>query len=208
MTLSNPITIARRLVIALTLMLSSMTTLAMTAPDQLTRETADKLLAEVKARQAEFRNDPSKLYSSVDTIVVPHFDFELMSRLVLARYWKKANPTQQEKFSAAFRSLLVRTYANALLEYSDEKLDWKPLRMGSGDDRVKVHSEIIRSSGPSIPMVYSLRLKDDGWKVYDVAIESISLVTNYRGSFAAQIKKDGLDKLIADLEKKAAGTAE
>lgn len=176
---------------------------AMTPPDQLTQQTADRLLAEVKTRQAEFKEDTSKLYAAVDEIVLPHFDFAYMSRLVLARNWKDASNEQQARFQAAFRGLLVRTYANALLEYSDEKLEWKPLRMNKGDTRVKVQSEVIRASGPSLPIDYSLRQTDDGWKVYDVSIESISLVTNYRGSFAAQIKRDGIEKLIQDIEAKA-----
>lgn len=175
---------------------------AVTPPDQVARETADMTLSEIKARKSELRSDPQKLYALVEEKILPHFDFDRTSQLVLGKHWKEASPEQRERFSLAFQRMLVRSYSHALIEYDSERIEWAPLRMTPSDEEVVVRSNVVRKSGPPIPINYSVHLKNNRWLVYDVTIDAISLVTNYRGTFANEIRKNGLDSLIARLEQK------
>lgn len=171
-----------------------------TPPDVLARETANALLAELKANKSAFEEDPAKLYEAVERIVLPHFDFKYVSQLVLARYWGKASDEQRKRFMEAFKSQLVGFYGNALLDYSNEKVLWEPAEVPPGAEDTMVRSQIVPSGGSPIPLTYAMRKKPEGWKVYDVTVEGVSLVTNYRGQFAAEIRRNGLDALIARLE--------
>lgn len=177
---------------------------AVTPPDQVARETADKTLREIKTRKNELRSDPQKLYALVEEKILPHFDFDRTSQLVLGKHWKDASPEQRKRFSSAFQRMLVRSYSHALIEYDSERIEWAPLRMNETTEEVVVRSNVVRKSGPPIPIYYSVHLKNDQWLVYDVTIDAISLVTNYRGTFANEIRKNGLDSLIARLEQKQA----
>lgn len=168
-------------------------------PEALVRETSDRMLAVLKEQHDVIKAEPKRLYGLVDDIVLPHFDFERMARWVLGKYWRQANPEQQQAFVNQFRTLLVRTYGTALLEYSDEKVNFLPLRPSPDSKDVTVRTEIIKASGPPIPISYSMILRDDGWKVYDVAIDGISLVSNYRTTFATEIKNAGIEGLIQRL---------
>lgn len=170
------------------------------APDVLAKDTADALLAELKANRESFEQDSAKLYAAVEQIVLPHFDFKYVSQLVLARYWRKASDEQRSRFMEAFKSQLVGFYGNALLDYSNEKVEWEPAEVPADAEDAMVYSKIIPSGGAPIPLTYSMRKKSDGWKVYDVTVEGVSLVNNYRGQFAAEIRRNGLDALITRLE--------
>jgi phospholipid transport system substrate-binding protein len=177
---------------------------ATVAPDQVARETADTALREIKARKQELSADPQKLYALVEQKILPHFDFERISQLVLGKHWKEASPEQRERFSSAFQRMLVRSYSHALIQYDSERIEWAPLRMPPGSTDVMVRSNVIRKGGPPIPINYNIHLKNDQWLVYDVTIDAISLVTNYRGTFANEIRRGGLDSMIARLEQKQA----
>jgi phospholipid transport system substrate-binding protein len=177
---------------------------ASVAPDQVARETADMTLREIKARKQELSADPQKLYALVEEKIIPHFDFDQISQLVLGKHWRDASPEQRERFSSAFQRMLIRSYSHALIEYDSERIEWAPLRMTAGTTDVVIRSNVIRKGGPPIPINYNLHLKNDRWLVYDVTIDAISLVTNYRGTFANEIRKGGLDSLIARLEQKQA----
>lgn len=176
---------------------------AQTPPDQLVRATTEEILRLLKANREVYQRDKSALYAMVDKEVLPHFDFQRMSQWVLGRYWRTATPEQRERFSKEFRDLLVRTYATALLNYTDEKVVYLPFTGKPDDKQVIVRTEIKQSSGaPDIPISYSFYNKGDGeWKVYDVSIEGVSLVTNYRTTYADKIRRDGLDALIASISK-------
>ena len=171
------------------------------APDVLAKDTADALLAELKANRESFESDPAKLYAAVEQIVLPHFDFKYVSQLVLAREWRKASDEQRSRFMDAFKTQLVGFYGNALLDYSNEKVVWEAADIPAGSEDAMVYSQIIPAGGSPIPLTYSMRKKSDGWKVYDVTVEGVSLVNNYRGQFAAEIRRNGLDALITRLEK-------
>ena len=169
-------------------------------PEQLVRQTADEVLNVIKTRQPEFKQDPAKLYQLVDEKVLPHFDFERMTDLALGRYKRKVKGHQKPQLVKEFRQLLVRTYGKALLDYKDEVIAYLPMRGSIDKGDVTVRTEIEQKGGFPIPLNYELYLGDDNsWKVYDISVDNISLVTNYRSSFARKIKKDGIDGLIDSL---------
>jgi phospholipid transport system substrate-binding protein len=176
---------------------------AQTPPDELVRTTTEEILRLLKTNREAYQRDKSALYAMVDKEVLPHFDFQRMSQWVLGRHWRTATPAQRERFVKEFRDLLVRTYATALLNYRDEKVIYLPFTGKPDDRQVIVRTEIKQSSGaPNIPISYSFYNKGSAeWKVYDVSIEGVSLVTNYRTTYADKIRRDGLDALIASISK-------
>lgn len=178
--------------------------MASEAPDAAIKGTTDELLAQFESRRDELSSDSTALYALVNDIVLPRFDFDRMSRLVLGKHWKKASPEQQGQFVDVFKALLVRTYASALFEYTGQEIKYKPMKAVDGDE-AEVKSEIDLGGGTAVPINYSMTKKDDNWQVFDVSIDGISLVTNYRSSYGQQIRKKGIDKLIETLRAKAAG---
>jgi len=171
------------------------------APDVLVKNTTEEMLAALDEQSKELHENPSLIYDLVSEIVLPHFDFIRMSRSVLAQNWKKASREQKLSFVRAFRTLMVRTYAVALLEYTDQEIHVLPVKMKPGDKNVTVRMEVLQKGKPPVMISYRLRLKKKGWKVYDITVDGISLIANYRTSFATEIKQQGLDALIARLEK-------
>lgn len=170
------------------------------APDQLVKTTTDRILQLIKANRTEYTRDHQKLYAMVDKEVLPHFDFRAMSRQVLAQNWRTATPEQQERFMKEFRDLLVRTYATALLKYNDEEIRYHPVRANAEDKQVLIRTEVIQGGGGQpVPINYSFFRTDAGWKVYDVSVASVSLVTNYRATYADKVRAQGLDALIASI---------
>jgi phospholipid transport system substrate-binding protein len=183
----------------LALCLLSSPTWAIQAPQELVQETTDKITSVLRADQEKIKEDPDHLLTVVDTLVAPHFDFERMSSWVLGKYWRKASADERSRFASEFRTLLVRTYAKALNDNYDKKIDMLPPRERKDGKQVTVRTEIQQSGGFPIPIDYKMHIKDDAWKVYDVSVDGISLVANYRTSFAKEIRKDGLGNLIARL---------
>ena len=171
-------------------------------PDQLVKEVTTGVIKALEDNAAELKSSPDTVYEIVDTLVLPHFDFKYMSQLVLARHWRTASDEQKERFTKVFRNLLVKTYATSLADFSGEEVSFPPFRAPAGADDVTVPMEIIPQAGPALPLDYSLHQIDGVWKVYDVNIDGLSLVTNYRRSFGKDIKEKGLDGLIAQVEAK------
>lgn len=170
--------------------------------DQLIKNTSEQVLKALEDQKEQLKKDPNHVYKLVDEIILPHIDFEKMAKLALGKNWRKAKGAQRTAFIAAFRQLLVRTYSKSLSEYSGQKLIYLPFRMKDGDTKVTVKTEIDQNSGFPIPVDYSLFLKGNEWKVYDIKIDGLSLVTNYRGSFAKEIRAKGISALIKKLEDK------
>ena len=168
-------------------------------PQELIRQTADQLLSQIQANSEQYQQDPDKLYALVDEVVVPHFDFDIMVDLALGKYKSKISAEQRPLLINEFRVLLVRTYGKALLEYNDQEIIYLPTEGSMEDGDVMVKTEIEQDGGFPIPLNYSLKAGQQGWKVYDISVDDISLVTNYRSSFARQIKKNGVDGLIKKL---------
>ena len=171
------------------------------APDVLVKETSQDVLEIVKKDKDIQAGSKQKIYALVDAKVLPHFDFKRMTQLAVGKSWRQATPAQQDALVKEFRTLLVRTYSTSLSTYKNQTIDYKPLRMQPGDTDVNVKSVVKQPGGQPIPIDYSLQKNADGWKVYDVVVDNISLVTNYRGSFASEIRQsciDGLIKVLVD----------
>jgi phospholipid transport system substrate-binding protein len=173
--------------------------MALQAPEDLVAKTTDKITSVLRAEQDKIKASPKRLYEIVDEVVLPHFDFERMSRWALGKYWRKAKKNERTQFTGEFRSLLVRTYAKALNDNYNQKIDMLPVRMRKEGKEATVRTEVQQAGGFPIPIDYKMYIKGDAWKVYDVSVDAISLVANYRTSFATEIRKDGLPKLIARL---------
>jgi phospholipid transport system substrate-binding protein len=188
-----------RSIIVLLLLMSSAPVFAIQSPQDLVTETTDKITSALRAEQEQIKAEPQRLFEIVDEIVLPHFDFARMSSWVLGKYWRKANESEREEFTREFRTLLVRTYAKALNDNYDKKIDMLPVRERAGGTEVTVRTEVQQDAGFPIPIDYTMYLKGDAWKVFDVKVDGISLVANYRTSFAQEIRKDGLPKLIERL---------
>ena len=170
-------------------------------PQALIKDSSDRMQQALKDHKQAIEENPSFVYGLVDDILLPNFDFSKMSKLALGKKnWRKANTAQRKRFIGEFRLLLVRTYSTAMLEFTDGDIAFLPFRGDLAKKKVKVKMEIARSAGSSIPVSLSMYLnKQKKWMVYDVKIDGISLVTNYRSSFAKEIRNDGIDKLIDNL---------
>ncbi len=166
---------------------------------QVVEGTAQQMLATLKANRDALRQDPKRIYPLVERIAVPRFDFETIARWVLGKNWRAASPEQQGRFTAEFRALLVRTYGNALLQYSDETIRFLPAGPPSADNEVLVRSEFQPRSGPAVPINYSVHQKGGQWLVYDVSVDGISLVANYRSTFAERFRQGGMDAVIGSI---------
>ncbi|MGB5261563.1 MAG: ABC transporter substrate-binding protein [Gammaproteobacteria bacterium] len=195
--------LARKFVPLLLMLLISMPASAIPAPSdispqELVRDTSSRMLNALRDQQDEIAKNPGRLYELVAEIVLPYFDFERMSQWVLGKNWRTATPEQRAHFVEQFRKLLVRTYGNALSGYADEKIIYLPFADNPDTPKVTVRTE-IEQGGSTIPINYSMYNSKDGWKVYDVAINGVSLVTNYRATFDSIIRGEGIDNLIKQL---------
>jgi len=183
-------------------LLITLPALAATGPEQLIRQTANSVMVEIRANIDTYKSDPQKVYTLVDEQVLPHFDFAAMADLALGKYKDRVNAEQRSKIVTEFRLLLVRTYSSALVEYTDQEPIYLPMDGNEAEGMVTVKTQYEQLGEFPIPIDYRLRLGDDGWKVFDVSVDEISLVTNYRSSFARAIKKDGVDGLIKSLQER------
>lgn len=165
----------------------------------LVMQTADKMLVRLRAERDVVTKDQKRLNQMVDEIVLPHFDFDNMSASVLGKYWRTANADQRLRFREEFKTLLLRTYAKALVDNMDAKIEYEPVRAQANATDVTVRTSIPQKAGFPLPINYSMTLIKDAWKVYDVEIDAISLVKNYRTTFGKEVKESGLDHLIKSL---------
>lgn len=172
------------------------------APDILARNTTSEVMRIVK-QDADIKNGKGKkVYQLVDAMILPHFDFEHMTKLAVARNWSKATPAQQQQLVNEFRALLVRTYAASISSVAEYKIDFKPLRMAAAESDVTVNSEVSKPGAPPITIDYRMERQDNGWKVYDVLVDDVSLVTVYRNSFNSEVRKGGIDGLLQTLARR------
>ncbi|HUW38346.1 MAG TPA: ABC transporter substrate-binding protein [Rhodocyclaceae bacterium] len=179
-----------------------------TPPDVLIKSVTNEVLDIVRKDKDIQSGNHQKAIDLVEAKVLPHFDFTHMTRLSLGRDWRAATPAQQKILTDEFRMLLVRTYSKALNEYKSQVVMFKPFQMKPGDTDVKVRTQINQPGGRPIPLDYYLEKLPQGWMVYDIEVDGISLVINYRESFAAEVRKDGIDGLIKSLQAKNRSDAE
>ena len=187
----------------LIVLLASLAQAQTPAPDVLVKTITDEVAAAIKKDKAIQAGDTAKAAELIEAKIVPHFNFTRMARIAMARNWRSATPEQQKEIAAEFKTLLVRTYSTALVNYKEEKIDYKPLRAKPEDDEVTVKSE-VRPSGGSQPVSidYEMEKTPNGWKVYDVKVGGVSLVTTYRDTFASEVRERGIDGLIKSLAAK------
>lgn len=178
-------------------------------PRTMLESVSKQLLDTLKSEQPQLHSQPHRLFDIVDEVLVPHVDLETMSRWVLGKHWRTATPDQRTRFTAEFRTLMVRFYVSALLDdpkqidtilaHADTIITFLPSSDGADKQRSTVRSEVHIPDGPVVPVVFNLHQKDGEWRVFDVNVDGISLITNYRNSFAQQVAQGGLDALITDL---------
>jgi phospholipid transport system substrate-binding protein len=175
----------------------------MTALD-VVKNTSDQVLERLRNESATMQSNPAAINEMVDKLIIPNFDFVKMARWVLGKNWRDASTEQKSRFTSAFQKLLVRTYAKSLVDSKDTEIKYLPFHADDTSNRVIVKTEIDRGTGaPLLPIHYRLYKKGQDWKVYDVAVNGVSLVSTYRGSFNSEIRAKGLDALITSLENRS-----
>jgi phospholipid transport system substrate-binding protein len=173
------------------------------APDALVKTTTEEVLEIVRKDKDIQSGNTKKAIDLVEAKVLPNFNFTRMTQLAMARDWRQATPAQQKTLTDEFHTLLVRTYAKALTEYKNQTVHYKPFTLKAGETDVRVRTEIRQSgAGKNIELDYWLEKSPTGWKVYDIEVGGISIVTNYRESFAAEVRNNGIDGLIKSLQAK------
>ena len=192
----------KKFLIASCMLCFTSTIFAMEKPDELVKRTAEDVLAIVKSDKDIQSGNQEKLYRLAEEKILPNFNFDRVSRLVLGKNWTRATPEQKSAFQTEFKTLLLRTYSVALSKYKNQTIDYKHLRMAEGATNVTVKTAILQSGGQPVVVDYSLEKQADAWKVYDIVIEGVSLVTNYRSQFTQEIRQNGLDSLIKKLADK------
>ena len=169
--------------------------------DAFVRRISNDILESIKADKSMQAGDARKLAALVDAKVMPSLDFERMTASAVGKYWRQATPAQKGSLQTEFKTLLVRTYAGALAQVRDQRIEVKPVRGNAGDKEVVVRTE-VRGAGDPVQLDYRVEQADSGWKIYDVNILGVWLVENYRGSFSQEIANVGIDGLIAKLSDK------
>ena len=197
----------RKTLFTLLLACAPLAALAQEAPDAMVKRIADELVAIVKTDKELAAGDQQKVIELAEAKVLPHFDFARMTRLAVGRNWRDASPAQREALTKEFRTMLVRTYSSSLSAYRNQTIEVKPMRTKPGDEEVTVRTAVIQPGGPPIPIDYAMAKAPDGWKVFDVVIDGVSLVTTYRGTFNEQIQSGGIDGLVKTLAERNRGGA-
>lgn len=197
----------RKLILIVTLGLLSLLSLAaqaQQAPDEFVREAAELLDEAVSERKQELTSNREALYELIDEILLPRFDQRYAAQLVLGRHWREASEEQRKQFIEAFYQSLMRQYADGLLEFDLSQLKILPYRGDPSKPRTVVRTVVTLDDGTEAPVDYGLVKKDSGWQVFDVTIEGISYVRNFRAEFNSEIQAKGLDAVIQRLEQEAA----
>ena len=172
---------------------------------ELIKTRSEEVISHVKLHRKSLKEDSSKLYSLVNKKMVPHIDFTRTSRWILGKHWRKASKEQRLQFSNEFKKLLIRTYSKALLKLSDEKINYPPVKGSVKKGKVSVKSEIILPDGRRFNVKYRMHHKDQDWKIYDISVDGVSLISTYRSTFSTEIGKVGLEGLLENLVKKNKG---
>jgi phospholipid transport system substrate-binding protein len=188
---------------ALGVAISAPAALAQEAPDALIKRISQEVLESAKTDKDIQAGNQKRVLDLVETTVLPHVDFQRMTALAAGRFWRQASPEQQKQLVNEFRALLVYTYSGAISQVKDQKLEFKPMRADPADTEVEVRSQVLQPcGGDPIQLNYRLEKLPTGWKIYDVNVLGAWLVETYKGNFAAEISKGGIDGLIKTLSDK------
>lgn len=170
-------------------------------PEETVKQAVAEIQTLLKSNHARYAADKQAYFAMVNEKIVPHFDVTYIARSVLARNWKTASEEQRNRFKEAFKNMLIRSYADAMLEHYDSvRAEWKPTRLAEGSNDVMVNSSLIRDGKPPISIGFAMHLVGSEWKIYDITVENLSLVQNFRGQFNAELKRSSLDQLIQRME--------
>ena len=173
------------------------------SPDDMVKNVTEEVLTIVRQDKDIQSGNTQKAIDLVETKVLPHFNFQRMTALAMGRDWNKANPEQKKRLSEEFKTLLVRTYSNALTGYRDQTIRYKPLKLQASDAETVVKTEIVQPGNKPIQLDYAVeKLEGNGWKVFDVVVAGVSLVSNYRDTFNQEVRANGVDGLIQMLANK------
>jgi phospholipid transport system substrate-binding protein len=175
---------------------------AQEAPDALIKRVSEEILDIIRKDKEVQAGNQKKILEIVDSKVLPHFNFQHMTALAVGKDWRRATPQQQQQLMQEFKTLLIRTYSNALTSYRDQTVRFKPFKMNPGDTDAIVRTEVVQPGGKPTQVDYALEKLDSGWKVYDVTVAGISLVTNYRETFAQEVRNGGVEGLIQSISNK------
>ena len=171
-------------------------------PQAVIQSISDQMKNILHRDRERLQSDPEYVYRLANEVLVPHIDFARVSALVLGKHWHRASPAQQVEFARQFERLLVRTYATAFSEFDEWEIQHFPLQQHSDERVVQVRTKVLRPGAQPVEVVYQMHHDDRGWKVYNVKIEGVSLVTNYRTRFSQEIRRGGMDGLIQTLKSK------
>ena len=175
---------------------------AVESPVVLLERTSTQVIKILRDDHELLKKEPERVYKIIDDYILPHLDDVTMAKLALGKNWRKATKQQKLAFIDEFRKLLIRTYSKSLIEFKDQEINYFPVKLAADAYKTSVKAEVIQPGGPSIPMAYRMRVKNNAWKVYDIKIDGISLVTSYRGTFTQEIRKSGIDGLLKYLRDK------
>ncbi len=180
---------------------------AQEAPDDLVRRNTQDVLAAIKADKDLAAGNQKKIEKLAEEKILPYFNFSRMTQLAVGRNWRDATDAQKKALTDEFRTLLVRTYSTSLSQFRNQTIEVKPLKLAAADTEVVVKTQVVQPGGQPIPIDYSMERTANGWKAFDVLIDGVSLVTNYRSSFNTEIQKSGIDGLIKSLADRNAKNA-
>lgn len=199
--------ILKTILLVVGVILSPMT-MAQSSPVPMLEQTANSIINTLKENKANLKSNPNIIYSAVEKYLLPVVDVGGMSRSVLGRQaWQRATAAQKEQFSKAFTRLVIRTYSSPLAKYSDEKVQFLPVRGTLNARFLRVNSMIVRSEGQNIPLTYSLVDKNGQWKIYDISVEGVSLLQSFRSQFAQVLQNSSIDEVIRQMQQKQANKA-
>ena len=170
-------------------------------PDELVKNSAQRMLTDLDANRAMYRNDPAKLDALVANVLLPSFDSDYASRLVLGLAWRTATDDQRKRFVDAFYHSLLRNYGSALVDFTADKFVILPFHGDPADTQATVHTEVKKSNGETVPLNFTLHKTDSGWKAWVVVIDGISYVKSFRTDIGAEVQQKGLDEVITRLER-------
>lgn len=180
---------------------------AQDAPDELVRKNTQDVLSAIKSDKDLAAGNQKKIEKLAEEKILPYFNFARMTQLAVGRNWRDASDAQKKALTDEFRTLLVRTYSTSLTQFRNQTIDVKPLKLAPADAEVVVKTQINQPGGQPVPIDYSMEKTPNGWKAYDVLIDGVSLVTNYRSSFNTEIQKSGIDGLVRSLAERNAKNA-
>ncbi len=194
--------ILKTILLAVGVVLSPMI-IAQSSPVPMLEQTANEIISTLKQNKANLKSNPNIVYNAVEKHLLPIVDVAGMSRSVLGRQaWMKASETQRTQFSQAFTRLVIRTYSSPLAQYSDETVQFLPVRGSLNSRFMRVNSLIVRSEGQNIPLTYSLVDKNGQWKIYDISVEGVSLLQSFRSQFAQVLQNSSIDEVIKQMQQK------